>query len=196
VLGLRDGSEVLDLGCGTGWTTLFLAEAGYRPLGLSLAPSEIEVARKRAERWQSAADFVVGDMDSFDLDRQFDAVLLFDALHHSVRPGVVIDNVAQHLRSGGWLLIGEPSILHSISPDARRTHKELGWMEKGVSIRAVKHWCSQSGMGDFQRFFEGTRPYTGRGRPFLWQLVRLVAANFAVAPQTSVWLAARKLGER
>jgi SAM-dependent methyltransferase len=134
-------------------------------------------------------------MDSFNLDRQFDAVLLFDALHHSVRPKVVIENVANHLKPGGWLLIGEPSVLHSISPGARRTHKELGWMEKGVSIRAAKRWCSQSGMGNFQRFFEGTRPYIGRGRAFVSQLVRLVAANFAVAPQTSVWLAACKLPE-
>jgi 2-polyprenyl-3-methyl-5-hydroxy-6-metoxy-1,4-benzoquinol methylase len=191
-LGLEPGCKILDLGCGTGWTTLFLAEAGFRPLGLSLAPAEIEVAESRAERWQSAAEFVVGDMDAMALGREFDGVLVFDALHHSTRERVVVENISRHLRPGGWVLFGEPSVLHRISPSARRVHRETGWTERGVSVLRLKRECRAAGLGNFRRFFEGTRPYERRIGGFGWQLARLVAANFAWAPQASIWLAAQK----
>jgi 2-polyprenyl-3-methyl-5-hydroxy-6-metoxy-1,4-benzoquinol methylase len=192
-LGLDPGAAVLDVGCGTGWTTLFLAEAGYRALGLSLAPAEIEIAESRARRWGSSAQFLVGDMDSMALEQSFDGVLVFDALHHSTRTRVVVENIARHLRPGGWVLFGEPSVLHSVSPSARRAHRDLGWTEKGISVLRLKRACTAAGLGNFRRYFEGTRPYQRGLAGFGRQLVCLVAANFAFAPQTSVWLAAQKL---
>lgn len=193
-LGLEPGATVLDVGCGTGWTTLFLGEGGYRPVGLSIAPAEIEIAMDRARRWSSVAEFVVGDMDSMELKKQFDGALVFDALHHSTRQAEVIERIARQLRPGGWVLFGEPSVLHSISPKARRVHREEGWTERGVSIRRLKRDCRAAGLGAFRRFFEGTRPYEDRGAGWMWQVTRLIAANLAVAPQASIWLAARKGG--
>jgi 2-polyprenyl-3-methyl-5-hydroxy-6-metoxy-1,4-benzoquinol methylase len=193
-LALEPGTRILDVGCGTGWTTLFLAEAGYHPLGLSLAPAEIQIARDRARKWGSHAEFLVADMEEMALDQKFDGVLVFDALHHSTRQRIVIANIARHLRPNGWALFGEPSWLHSISPAARRTHRDLGWIERGISVARLKHDCRAAGLGRFRRFFEGTRPYENRVSGFGWQLLRLVAANFAVAPQFSVWLAAKKQG--
>jgi 2-polyprenyl-3-methyl-5-hydroxy-6-metoxy-1,4-benzoquinol methylase len=120
-LEVREGQTILDLGCGSGWTTLFLAEAGYRPTGVDLAPASIEMATTRAERWGAPASFEVADMDVLDLGREFDAVLVYDALHHTARQAQVVANVARHLRPGGWALFGEPSWLHALSPEARRT---------------------------------------------------------------------------
>lgn len=191
-LELPAGSSVLDVGCGPGWTTLFLAEAGFVPTGIDIAPTFVEQARAWATRWNSAASFEVRDMDSFSFPQEFDAVIVFDALHHSTRQSQVVQNVADSLRRGGWVLFGEPSWLHNVSPTARRVRGETGWIERGVTIRQLKSDCRAAGLGSFRRFFEGTRPYEGRLREFGWQLVRLVAANVAVAPQSSVWLAARK----
>src|SRR2546430_16388417 len=45
-------ARLLDLGCGTGWTSVFFARAGYEVVGLDLAPDMIEPAeanRARAE---------------------------------------------------------------------------------------------------------------------------------------------------
>jgi 2-polyprenyl-3-methyl-5-hydroxy-6-metoxy-1,4-benzoquinol methylase len=191
---LPRGAKVLDIGVGIGWTTLFLAESGYQATGIDIAPANVELGRRRAERWAVDARFEVADMDSFDVGSGFDAALVFDALHHTARRRVAVENIARHLRPGGWVLFGEPSWLHSISPGARRTHKETGWLEKGIAVRGLKADCRAAGLDEFERFFEGTRPYQDRGRSFAWQLVRLAAANVAVAPQSSVWLLARKSG--
>lgn len=191
-LQVGDGQTILDLGCGSGWTTLFLAEAGYSPTGVDLAPASIQMAMMRAERWGARADFQVADMDVLDLGREFDAVLVYDALHHTARQAQVVANVARHLRPGGWALFGEPSWLHALSPDARRTTRDLGWIERGVSASLLRRHCRRAGLRETRRFFEPTRPYESRTRGFAWQLVKLCAANLAVAPQVSVWLAARR----
>jgi SAM-dependent methyltransferase len=191
-LGIGLGGRVLDVGCGSGWTTLLLAEAGYRPLGMDLVPANVEVARSRAQRWGSVAEFEEADMDDFALEGRFSAALVFDALHHSTRQRQVVANVAQHLEPGGWAVFGEPSWLHWVSAHARRTARERGWTERGVTARGLRRDCRAAGLGEFRRFFEGTRPYASRGRGFAWQLARLAAANVAVAPQALIWLAARK----
>jgi SAM-dependent methyltransferase len=191
-LGIAPGAKVLDVGCGPGWTSLFLEESGYSATGIDIAPAHVEISRARAARWGAGASFAVADMDDFDLDARFDAALVFDALHHSHRQREVVANIARHLRPGGWALFGEPSWLHGISPGARRVGRERGWVERGVTIRGLKRDCRAAGLGEFRRFFEGTGPYESRTGGFSWQLVRLAAANVAFAPRMSVWLAARR----
>jgi 2-polyprenyl-3-methyl-5-hydroxy-6-metoxy-1,4-benzoquinol methylase len=54
--------RVLDLGCGTGANTVFLAESGLDVLGLDASPVAIERARARAAEQQvTTAQFVVAD---------------------------------------------------------------------------------------------------------------------------------------
>jgi SAM-dependent methyltransferase len=191
-LAIAPGSSVLEVGCGTGWGSHFLAEAGYRPLGVDIAPANIEIARAVAERWHSTARFAVADMEELDLGERFDAALAFDALHHSRSPDAVVAGVARHLNPGGWVLFGEPSWLHWLSPNARAIAREKGWVERGIRVGELKRHCATAGLDEFRRFFEGTRAYEGRVASFAWQLLRLTAANLWAAPGAHVWLAARK----
>jgi SAM-dependent methyltransferase len=42
------GARVIEIGCGSGGLTLCLAEAGYRVLGVDIAPAMLRLARRRA----------------------------------------------------------------------------------------------------------------------------------------------------
>ena len=42
------GGSVLDLGCGPGWSSLFLARAGFDVVGVDISERMIEIARERA----------------------------------------------------------------------------------------------------------------------------------------------------
>src|SRR6185295_8028343 len=99
-------ATMIDVGCGAGWTSLFLAESGYDVVGYDLVPANLDVARRRAERWGSTATFEVADMEALPAGDRVDAALLFDALHHSNRQLEVLRSVASRLRPGGWLLLG------------------------------------------------------------------------------------------
>lgn len=185
--GVRPGARILDVGCGVGWTSEFLARAGYEVLGVDLVPANVEAARERG----SGARFAVADMDELALDEPpFDAALLFDALHHSARQPDVLAGIARHLRLGGALLLGEPTFLHRHSPTARRDAHERGWLERGLTMRELRRDLSAAGFADVRRFYQGTRPHTG-ARGFLGELARLVGARLVAAPQHHLWVSAR-----
>jgi SAM-dependent methyltransferase len=192
-VGAAPGAHVLDIGCGSGWTTLFLAEAGYDALGYDLVPANVELCRERAQRWGSSARFDVADMDELPGGDAADVALIFDALHHSLRQPAVLAGVARRLRPGGWLLVGEPTWLHRLSPGARATTRELGWSERGLTLRGLRRDLRAAGFGETRRFFQPTSPYESRVRGTAWQLARLVGAGVLVAPHGHYWVAARRI---
>jgi SAM-dependent methyltransferase len=191
-VGVPKGARVLDLGVGTGWTSLFLAESGYDVVGYDLVPANVEVARKRAEVWGSSARFEVGDMEDLPPGRSADAALIFDSLHHCNRQREVLECTARRLAPGGWLLLGEPTWLHRFSPGAHAARRDLGWTERGPTLRSLRRDLRAAGFGEIRRFYQPTAPYEDRLRGFAWQLLRMVGANLLVAPGAHLWLAARR----
>jgi SAM-dependent methyltransferase len=189
-VGAAPGARVLDVGSGSGWTALFLAEAGHDVVGVDLVPANVALSRTRAERWRSPARFEVADMEALELGETFDVALIFDALHHVRDHRTALAGVARHLAPGGALVLGEPTLLHLISPEARRTQRELGWLERGFTARGLRRDLTSAGFTDIHRFFQGTAPYEGwRVAP---QLARMLGARLAAAPQHHLWFAARR----
>lgn len=80
-----DGARVLEIGCGTGESTLALAEQGARVAGLDIDTGALEVGRRRLELYGLEAEFVAGnaaDIPRLFKDRTFDAVIFFASLEH------------------------------------------------------------------------------------------------------------------
>ena len=77
-----------------------------------------------------------------------------------------------------------------LARNARRTQRELGWLERGFTVRALRRDLRAAGFAEVRRFFQGSAPYEG------WklgpQVARLVGARLAAAPQHHIWLAARR----
>jgi SAM-dependent methyltransferase len=77
-------SEVLDLGCGLGDNTLFLAERGYRVLGLDIAPAAIERASAQAQSQGLDVEFAVADVTALEeYERRF-ATVVDCGLYHGL----------------------------------------------------------------------------------------------------------------
>lgn len=74
---VKPPQRVLDLGCGLGITTVYLAGLGFEVWGIDISPAAIEWAKKRALEAEVKANFREGNV--LDLpypDRSFD--LLYD----------------------------------------------------------------------------------------------------------------------
>jgi ubiquinone/menaquinone biosynthesis C-methylase UbiE len=44
----KQGEKALDIGCGGGWESIFLAKYGYEVTGVDLSPNALEIAKKRS----------------------------------------------------------------------------------------------------------------------------------------------------
>ena len=97
--------DAVDLGCGAGNYTVWLASKGFRMTGLDLSPSAIELATGLARQKDVACRFTVRDITGVveDFDNAFDFAYDWEVLHHvfpESRERYVM-NVHRMLRSGG-----------------------------------------------------------------------------------------------
>ena len=77
---LPSGASVLDVGCGTGYPVdAYLAEKGFRVIGIDVSEKMIEKAR--AQRLRGSA-FFRADILNFQPARTYDAVIAMDSLWH------------------------------------------------------------------------------------------------------------------
>jgi SAM-dependent methyltransferase len=75
LLGLEEGSSVLDLACGHGRIANRLAARGARVTGLDATPMFLELAREHAAALGVEVEYVEGDMRDLPWRERFDAVL-------------------------------------------------------------------------------------------------------------------------
>lgn len=126
--------DVLDVGCGTGEHTIYLARRGYNVLGVDFAPHAIEHARANAARQQVPAQFELANALQLGQAARYDTVVdsaLFHvfgpedqatytrSLHASCRPGAVVHVLA--------LSDAAPGFGPQISDSAIRAAFRDGW---------------------------------------------------------------------
>jgi SAM-dependent methyltransferase len=106
---LREGIDVVDLGCGTGHAALRIADAypASRVLGIDKAASSLAIAKEEAERLGLAnVRFDERDAASIEPDSA-DLVLSFDVIHDLAEPYETLRTVRESLRPGGLFLMVE-----------------------------------------------------------------------------------------
>ena len=101
-------NKAIDLGCGTGNYTLYLAEKGFHMTGVDSSPSAIKTARENAAKRDLKCDFFVMDVlgDFKTLKETYDFVYDWWLLHH-IYPNqrrAYCKNVSKILSPGGIYL--------------------------------------------------------------------------------------------
>jgi SAM-dependent methyltransferase len=102
--GLRHGSRVLEVGCGTGQATLPLARRGYEVVAVELGGNLADVARRKVASFP-AVEIVTAAFEAWMLPpTPFDAVVSATAFHW-LDPAVRVGKAADALRPGGALAV-------------------------------------------------------------------------------------------
>lgn len=112
-----EGLDVLDVACGTGVLFPFYLERKVRTVtGIDISH---EMARLAAEKHASIENIrvICGDVEETRFDKQFDSVMVYNALPHFPDPERLIATLASLLKAGGRL-----TIAHSASREQIDNH--------------------------------------------------------------------------
>ena len=120
-------AAILEMGCGTGQLSLFLASADRCVVGADLARPSLELAREAARSYGvENAGFVETDLRSPGLRRgAFDVVVCTGVLHHTPEPRESFASVARLVRPGGILVVGLYNAVARIPLRLRRAVAKL-----------------------------------------------------------------------
>ncbi|ATC64932.1 hypothetical protein CMV30_13695 [Nibricoccus aquaticus] len=129
-----DGKRsLLDFGCGTGWTSVFLAKAGYAVTGVDISEDAVRLARElAAEEGVGGVEFLAADYEGFTASREYDYVLFYDALHHAEDEQAAVNAAWGALKPGGVMFAFEPGAGHSGSAGAKHAVATFGVHEKDM----------------------------------------------------------------
>ena len=106
-LALEPGQHLLDLGCGAGGISRYIAEqTGARVTGLDYSADAVSVARQRAEGSSAQLEFFQADLNDLDLPRgEFDAAVMIDTIYWASDPAATLRRIIDALAPGGRLII-------------------------------------------------------------------------------------------
>lgn len=77
---VRPGSSVLDIGCGTGFTSRHLASHQCKVVAVDLSPVLIDYARSRNNGY--SIEYIAEDITRWEDPRKFDYIVMVDVMEH------------------------------------------------------------------------------------------------------------------
>jgi SAM-dependent methyltransferase len=188
-LRIRPGDRVLDFGCGTGWTSIMLAQMGAEVIALDVSEGALNLGRENSSRMLSKEQKSKIRFEPFHGssiaadDGFFDFVIVFEAIHHLPNPNRILHEFSRVLDGFGYFGFAEPGIGHA----ATHTSVEeaaLGILEEDLDVERLYRTGLEAGFKELELLVPALSPDNltlpmKRARRFLRGLSWLVPADFA-----------------
>jgi len=141
---IKTGSHILDIGCGFGGSSLYLAKKyGASITGITISPVQVQMAREAAAKANVDAKFLLMDAEDMHLAQQFDVLWSVESISHYQDPRKFFTSAAKLLKPGGCFALTDWFRKEDISPADKK--KFIEPIEKGMMVEL---W----GMNDYSDF--------------------------------------------
>ena len=151
---LKEGGRVMDLGCGMGITSMFLAkEANVNVFATDLWISATQNA-ENFKKWGVDDRIIPIHADANDLPYAhgyFDAIVSIDAFHYfAAKKGFFRDKILPYLKKDGILMVAMPGFKEELGGEAEESMME--WFEGNKdeydTFHSRKWWLDLIGKGE------------------------------------------------
>lgn len=119
---LKKSDNVLDIGCGTGVTTIELARSVSEMTAVDTAPEMLRQAREKAKGENVGnIHFIQGDIFMEELKPgTFDVVMIFNVLLYMEEQDAAMKRVYELVKPGGYLSVAADCLKYSFTKEALR----------------------------------------------------------------------------
>jgi 2-polyprenyl-6-hydroxyphenyl methylase / 3-demethylubiquinone-9 3-methyltransferase len=156
-------ARVLDVGCGAGFLSNYLAREGFEVTGLDASQASLDVAVRHDETRK--ARYLLGDAMRLPFaDASFDVVCAMDFLEHVEDPAAIVAEVSRVLRPGGifffhtfnrnplaWLVI-----IKGVEWFVKNTPRHMHVLRLFIKPRELERMCEAHGLA--LRVLHGSEP--------------------------------------
>ncbi len=143
ILGLVEGSKVLDVGCGSGRLSKKLSEKGCSVVAIDTDWKAVEIAKKKG-----ITAFVTG-INEWVTDEKFDCIILGDVLEHIEDDESAMRKIRSMLKPHGCIVVNVPSYQflfsqHDVALGHKRRYSDHELRTKleasGFKLEYFRHW--------------------------------------------------------
>jgi len=152
--------KLLDIGAGTGWTSVFFAKRGYDVTAQDISEDMIALARMNKRRYSlENLNFLTCDYENMNLNEVFDYAIFYDSLHHSIDEQKAIYQAYNALKFGGICLTVEPGVGHSRSVQSRNAIEKFGLTERDMPPALIIKAGKKVGFRKFKVYLRYRGPF-------------------------------------
>ena len=155
---IRPPASLLEVGCGTGWMSEFLCLMGYKVTASTIDKTDKIFIDCRIESLEKKTDhsnltFLESPMEYLpnyvSTEERFDAVFVYEALHHAYDWRKALQGFYDLLRDDGWCFIcKEPNLIHTFisyrvgllsnTHEIGMSHKEISKQMKAIGFKKIE----------------------------------------------------------
>ncbi len=148
---MKSGLRVLDIGCGFGGTSVYLAKTyGAKATGITISPVQVQMAKDAAAKENVEASFLLMDAEEMQFAEPFDLLWSVESISHYHDPRKFFASAARLLKPGGCFALTDWFRKENLSAADRR--KFIEPIEKGmmVELRGMDEYSEFLVAGGFQ----------------------------------------------
>lgn len=164
--GVEKGKDILDVACGTGVLIPdYISRGVASVMAIDISPKMVDIAREKYlkdEKTISSTELsiICGDVETYDFEKQFDSIVVYNAFPHFPDPDRLIAGLAKKLKSGGILTIAHGMSREKINSHHKgsASHVSNGLMPVGILVGIFDKYLS------VDRYISDDRMYQVCGR--------------------------------
>jgi len=130
---IKTGSRILDIGCGFGGSSLYLAKKyGAITTGITISPVQVQMAKEAAAKSKLDASFLLMDAEDMQFAKPFDLLWSVESISHYYDPRKFFASAVRFLKPGGCFALTDWFQNGNLSPADKKEFIEP--IEKGMMV--------------------------------------------------------------
>ncbi len=131
--GIKTGMRILDIGCGFGGTSLYLAKKyAASTTGITISPVQVQMAKEAAAKMKLDSSFLLMDAEDMQFAQPFDLLWSVESISHYHDPRKFFASTAKFLKPGGCFALTDWFRKENISPADKK--KFIEPIEEGMMV--------------------------------------------------------------